>query len=129
MKKMGEMSKKVGYDILTVSNDKITPVKQMGYNNGQILVIIDDYVCDKNQKDIFDYFIQGRRHNCSVIYLSQSYDKTPKDGRINCSHFCIYDFSSSGERDRMSREIGVDKEKLKRATQKPYSFLYVDNYQ
>ena len=96
---------------MTVSNDKTTPVKEMGYNNGQILVINDDYVCDKNQKDIVDYFIQGRHYNCSVIYLTQSYDKTPKDVRINCSHFRIYDFPSSGERGRMSREIGVDKEK------------------
>ena len=31
----------------------------------------------KNQRETVDYFIQGRHKNCSVIYLSQSFYKTP----------------------------------------------------
>ena len=48
------------------------------------------------------------------------------DMRMNCSHFCIYDFPSSGERKRISSELGVEAEKSKKATKKPFSFLYVD---
>ena len=33
----------------------------------------------KNLKDMIDYFIRGRHKNLSVIYLSQSYYKMPKD--------------------------------------------------
>ena len=62
-----------------MSNDEITPVTEMDYADNQKLVIFDDYVCDKNQRQIIDYFIQGRHKNCSVIYLSQSFYKTPKD--------------------------------------------------
>ena len=84
------------------------------------------YVCDKNQKPLIDYFIQGRHKNCSVIYLTQSFYGCPKPIRLNCSHFCLYDFPSSRERNLISQELGIDKEKYIKATKKPYSFCYVD---
>ena len=127
MKKMNEASsEEADYNIMTVSNDKIIPINDLGYEDNQKLVIFDDYVCEKNQRQIVDYFIQGRHKNCSVIYLSQSFYKTPRDLRLNCSHYCIYEFPSSRERNMISSELGVDKEKFKKATKEPYSFLYVD---
>ena len=44
----------------------------------QKVIIFDDYICEKNQNDIINYFIQGKQNNCCVMYLSQSYYKTPK---------------------------------------------------
>ena len=126
MQKMRELSSKVGYEILHVSNDEITSVSEMDYEDNQKVVVFDDYVCDKNQRQLIDYFIQGRHKNCSVIYLSQSFYKTPKDIRLNCSHYCLYEFPSSREANRISSELGVNKEDYKSATRKLYSFLYVD---
>jgi len=120
-----DISDSVGYNVLVCSNDNIVPVKNLE-DNAQKIVIFDDYVCDKNQKPLIDYFIRGRHKNCSVIYLSQSFYGTPKDIRLNCSHFCVYEFPSSNERNLISRELGVDKEQYIKATKKPYSFLYVD---
>ena len=125
-KKKREMSRQVGYEVLNTSNEKIIPVDEMDYEDNQKLVIFDDYVCEKNQRDLINYFIQGRHKNCSVIYLSQSFYKTPKDIRLNCSHYCICEFPSSRERNMISAELGVSKEKIKAATQKPFSFLNVD---
>ena len=127
IQKMSELSSKVGYEILHVSNDEITPVTEMDYEDNQKIVIFHDYVCDKNQKKIIDYLAQGRQKNCSVIYLSQSFYKTPIDIRINCSHYCLYHFPSSNNTNMISRDLGVDKELYKLTTKKPYSFLYVDN--
>ena len=80
--KMNEKSRNAAnYDIMTVSNDKIIPISDINYEDNQKLVIFDDYVCEKNQRQIVDYFIQGRHKNCSVIYLSQSFYKTPRDIR------------------------------------------------
>ena len=124
--KMIELSHKLGYEILNVSNDEITPVTEMDKADNQKLVIFDDYVCDKKQRQIIDYFIKGRHKNCSVIYLSQSFYKTPKDIRLNCSHYCLYEFPSSREANRISSELGVDKEDYKAATREPFSFLFVD---
>ena len=98
MNKMNEISREVDYDIMTVSNDKIIPINNLGYEDNQKIIIFDDYVCEKNQRAIVDYVIQGRHKNCSVIYLSQSFYKTPRDIRLNCSHYCIYEFPSSRER-------------------------------
>ena len=126
MQKMREPSQKVGYDILKESNDEIIPVDKMSYEDYQKVVIFDDYVCEKNPRQLIDYFIQGRHKNCSVIYLSQSFYKTPKDIRSNCSHYCVYEFPSSRERSMISGKLGVRKEKFKAATREPFSFLYVD---
>ena len=123
---MRELSQELKSEILHVSNDEITPVSDMDYEDNQKLVIFDDYVCERNQRQLIDYFIQGRHKNCSVIYISQSSYKTPKDIRLNFSHFCIYEFPSSRESNRISSELGVDKAQFKAATREPYSFLYVD---
>ena len=126
MNSFDNISQTIGYDALVCSNDDIVPVENLMDDTAQKIVIFDDYVCDKNQKPLIDYFIRGRHKNCSIIYLSQSFYGTPKDIRLNCSHFCIYEFPSSNERNLISRELGVDKEQYINATNKPYSFLYVD---
>ena len=123
---MNKISKELGFDVITISNDKIIPIKDLGYEDNHKLIIFDDYVWEKNQREIVDYFIQDRHKNCSVIYLSQSFYKTPRDIRLNCSHYCIYEFPSSRERNMISSELGVDKEKFKKATKKLFSFFYVD---
>ena len=126
MKEMKEASEETGYNVMEVSNDAIIPITHLPYENNQKIIIFDDYVCEKNQREIVDYFIQGRHKNCSVIYLSQSFYKTPRDIRLNCSHYCIYEFPSSRERSMISSELGVEKEQYKKATKKPFSFLYID---
>ena len=118
------ISKEVGYNVIEASNDKIIPVSDLD-TESQKIVIFDDFVCDKNQKPLIDYFIRGRHKNC-VIYLSQSYYKTPKDIRLNCSHFSIYEFPSANEKSLICRENGVSKELYDKATKEPFSFLYID---
>ena len=126
VKRMNRISRETGYDILSVSNDIIIPINNLPYEDNQKIIIFDNYVCEKNQSIIVDYFIQGGHKNCSVIYLSQSFYKTPKDIRLNCSHFCVFEFPSSRERNLISSELGVDKEKYKKATEEKHHFLYVD---
>ena len=59
-------------EILHRSNEQIKPINEMEDRN-QKVVIFDDYVLERNQNDITNYFIQGRHKNCCVIYLPQSY--------------------------------------------------------
>ena len=122
---MNDISRQVGYDIMHYNNDEIKPVDSLD-SDSQKIVIFDDFICDKNQKPLIDYFIQGRHKNCSTIYLSQSFYKTPKDIRLNCSHYVIYEFPSNNERNLISRELNVTKDQYERATKEPYSFMYVD---
>ena len=126
MNKMNEIRREVDYDIMTVSNDKIIPINDLGYEDNKKLLYLMIMFVKKIREKMVDYFIQGRHKNCSVIYLSQSFYKTPRDIRLNCSHYCIYEFPSSRERNMISSELAVDKEKFKKETKKPFSFLYVD---
>ena len=119
------ISDEVGYDVIEARKDEIIPIQEID-SDSQKIVIFDDYVCDKNQKPLIDYFIRGRHKNCSVIYLSQSYYKTPKDIRLNCSHFSIYEFLSANEKSSICRENSISKESYEKATEEPYSFLYID---
>ena len=60
MKEMNEASsEEAGYDVMKVSNDAIIPINHLNYEDNQKLVIFDDYVCEKNQRQIVDYFIQA----------------------------------------------------------------------
>ena len=104
IEKLSFISKQVGYNVIDYSNDEIMPVKDLD-SSPQKIIVFDDYVTERNQKPLIDYFIQGRHKNCSVIYLSQSYYSCSKDIRLNCSHFCIYDFPSNNERDMICREL------------------------
>lgn len=62
------------------------------------IVIFDDYITQKKEMNtITEYFILGRHHLISPIFLSQSYYATPKNIRINCSHFCIFNVGTKRE--------------------------------
>ena len=78
LKKFKPLNKEVGYDIIEASNNKIIPVSKLTDDN-QKLIIFNDFVCEKNQKPLVEYFIRGKHKRCSVLHLSQSYYKTPKD--------------------------------------------------
>ena len=121
---MDNISSQVGYNIMHCNNDDIKPVNSLE-SDAQKIVIFDDFICDKNQKPLIDYFIQGRHKNCSVIYLSQSFYETPKDIRLNCSHYVIYDSPSSNERNMISRELNVTKDQYIKTTKQPYSLFSV----
>jgi len=125
LKTFAPIPKECGYDVVEASNDGIVPLELLD-NQSQKVVIFDDFVCEKDQKPLVDYFIRGRHKNCSVIYLSQSYYLISKHIRINYSHFCIFDSPSAAETNRMCREFNIDKKKFLRATEEPFRFAYID---
>ena len=119
-----EVSRIVGYDVMECSNDEVLALDELPSGN-QKLAVFDDFLCEK-QKRLIDYFIRGRNKNCSVIYLSQSFYKTPRDIRLNCSHLCLFDAQDTREASAISHDLGVKPEQYESATREPYSSLYVD---
>ena len=112
--------------MIETSNDEVPSLDELNDEN-QKIVVFDDFVCEKkNQKPLIEYFIRSRHKNCSVIYLSQSYYLTPKDIRLNCSHFCIFHSPSANETSRMCREVNVPVKNFLKATREPCSFAYID---
>ena len=67
------------------------------YNPGKkykVLIIFDDMIPDMiNNKKlnpiIPELFIRGRKLNISIVFITQSYFKVPKDVRLNSTHFFV----------------------------------------
>ena len=80
----------------------------------QTLIVMDDLVLEKNQKQLEQYFIRARKLNCSLVYLSQSYFGVPKMIRMNLNYLIIKRLNTLQDLFRMMREysLGVSKEVL-----------------
>ena len=58
----------------------------------KILIVFDDMISDiiKNKKlnsVVTKLFIRGRKLNISLVFITQSYFKVPKDVKLNTTHF------------------------------------------
>ena len=52
--------------------------------------MIADMINDKKLNSIvIELFIRGRKFNISLVFITQSYFKLPKDVRLNSAHFFI----------------------------------------
>ena len=60
----------------------------------KILTVFDDMISDmihnkKLNSIVTELFIRGRKLNISLVFITQSYFKVPKDVRLNTSHVFI----------------------------------------
>ena len=60
----------------------------------KILIVFDDMIADmihnkKLNSIVTELFIRGRKLNISLIFITRSYFKVPKDVSINTTHFFI----------------------------------------
>ena len=66
-----------------------------GYNpdkGKKILIVFDDMIADmidnkKLNSIVTELFIRGRKLNISLVFITQSYFKVPKDVTLNTAHF------------------------------------------
>jgi len=98
----------------------------------QSLFIFDDLVMEKNPL-ISEYWLRGRKANCSLIFLSQSYYATNKFIRVNTRYFVLLKLSGTRDLNAILRELSMDKTKkelldiYEYATGEPLSCLVIDN--
>ena len=100
-----KIREKVGIDhhndpraYIEYSNDMHDVYKNINYYNpykeNKILIVFDDMIADMVHKKKLDsitteLFIRGRKLNISLVFITQSYFKVPKDVKINTTHFFI----------------------------------------
>jgi hypothetical protein len=115
--------------------DDAVPLDSMDRNQHN-LVVFDDFCADyKSMNKIKDYFIRGRKKNCTCIFISQDYYTTPKLIRLQCSYFCF--FKCRDDREILeiykTHNCGLSKEDFKdifkAATVELYNFLLIDKTQ
>ena len=80
------------------SNDMRNVYKNINHynpdNENKILIVFDDMIADMIQNKklnsiVTELFIRGRKLNISLVFITQSYFKVPKDVRLNTTHFFI----------------------------------------
>ena len=111
---MDDISKKVGYNVMEIKT-------------ADEIVVFDDLIncCDKIQSKIANHFTDGRHHNVSPIYLSQSYYDVPSKIRSNSSHMLLYPPTTKNYSNMIGKENRIDPnlfDKLK----PQFEFLFID---
>ena len=103
----------------------------------KVLIAFDDMIADMiNNKKInlivTELFIRDRNLNISLVFITQSYFKVPKDVRLNSTHFFIMKIPNKRELQQIALNHSSDinsKDLIKiykKYTAEPYSFLVND---
>ena len=123
------------------SNDMQDVYKNIeDYNPGKkckVLTVFDDMIADiiNNKKInpvVTELFIRGRKLNISIVFITTSYFKVPKDVRLNSTHFFIMKSPNKRELQQMALNhlSDIDFKNFmkiyKKCTTEPYSFLVND---
>ena len=139
---------KVGLDqfkdpkaFMEYSNDMEDIYKNIeNYNPGKkrkMLIVFDDMIVDminntKLNPVVTELFIRGRKLNISIVFITQSYFKVPKDIRLNSTHFFITKILNKRELQQtaLNHSSDIDFKDFikiyKKCTAEPYSFLVND---
>ena len=110
------------------------------YNIGKkrkILIVFDVMIADMiNNKKInsvvTELFIRGRKLNISLVFITQSYFKVPKDVRLNSTHFLTMKILNERELQKIASNRSSDinfkdfMKMYKKCAAEQYSFLVND---
>ena len=123
------------------SNDMHNVYKNIDdYNpdkENKILIVFDDMIADMIQNKklnsiVTELFIRGRKLNISLVFITQSYFKVPKDVILNTTHFFISKIPNKRELQQItishSSDISTkDFENIyRKCTAESYSFFVND---
>lgn len=99
----------------------------------QTLIIFDDFITDiKKHPIIQEYFIRGRKRNCSIMFLSQSYYGAPKLIRQNVNYLVVLKLGGTRDVSSILREcsVGISKDELmymyKQATKDKFNVFIIN---
>ena len=119
-------------------NDVLDDINNYNKNRDKIvLIIFDDMIADIMRSEKFkaivkELFIRCRKLNISIVFITQSYFRTPKDARLNSTHYILMKIGNKKELKSIAEENSghLDfKDFLKiynYCTKEPYLFMMVD---
>ena len=119
-------------------NDVLEDINNYNKNrNKKVLIIFDDMIADIMRSEKFkvivkELFIRCRKLNISIVFIMQSYFRTPKDARLNSTHYILMKIGNKKELKSTAEENSGHlnfKDFLKiynYCTNEPYSFMMVD---
>ena len=103
----------------------------------KILIVFDHIIADimtnkKFQAIIKELFIRCRKLNISLVFITQSYFRVPKDVRLNLTHYLIMKINNRKELQNIAVNHSADIDYqdfiniYRECTREPYSFLTID---
>ena len=119
-------------------NDVVDDINNYNKNRDKkVLIIFDDMIVDimrseKFQAIVKELFIRCRKLNISIVFITQSYFRTPKDARLNSTHYILMKIGNKKELKNIAEENSGHlnfKDFLKiysYCTKEPHSFMMVD---
>ena len=116
-------------------NDVLENINNYNKNRDKkVLIIFDDIIADIMRSEKFkaivkELFIRCRKLTISVVFITQSYFRTPKDARLNSTHYILMKISNKKELKSIAEENSGHLDFLKiynYCTKEPYSFMLVD---
>ena len=91
-------------------NDVIEDINNYNKNrNKKVLIIFDDTIADIKRNEKFkaiaiELFIRCRKLNISIVFITQSYFRTPKDARLNSTRHILMKKGNKKELKSMAEE-------------------------
>ena len=91
-------------------NDVLENINNYNKNRDKkVLIILDDMIADIMRSEKFkaivkELFIRCRKLNISIVFITQSYLRTPKDARLNSSLYIIMKISNKKELKSIAEE-------------------------
>ena len=119
-------------------NDVLDDINNYNKNRDKkVLITFDDMVAgiirsEKFKAIVKELFIRCTKLNISIAFIMQSYFRTPKDARLNSTHYILMKIGSKKELKSVAEENSGQldfKDFLKiynYCTKEPYSFILVD---
>ena len=119
-------------------NDLLDDINSYNKNRDKkVLITFDDMIVDIMRSEKFtaivkELFIRCKKLNISIVFITQSYFRTPKDARLNSTHYILMKISNKKELKSIAEENSghLDfKDFLKiynYCTKEPHSFMLVD---
>jgi hypothetical protein len=98
----------------------------------QVLVVIDDFIMEKDQEKIKQLFIRGRKRNISTIYIAHDFFKIPKIIRLNANYVILFDVNNKREISAIASTYAhrvtynLFRKLYRDIMKKPYAFMVID---
>ena len=98
----------------------------------KIVIVFDDMITEKLPARVTELFIRGRKLNLAIVFITQSYFRTPKDIRLNATHYFLMKIPNRRELQQICINHSADTDFkdfqriYKSSTQKQYDYLVVD---
>ena len=119
-------------------NDVVEDINNYNKNRDKrVLIIFDDMIADimrseKLKAIVKELFIRCGKLNISIVFITQSYFRTPKDARLNSTHYILMKINNKRELKSIAEENSghLDSKDFFKiynyCINEPYSFMMVN---